>query len=207
MSRQNVIQAPPPAGLDLADFPVLSSRDPVYRAHSRGIGPWHFSNSGEGRFDLAGERGTCYLANTVGAAVRERLGEQFAARRIAAPEDAEKMVVSRLELPRRLRAADLESPGVGGYPITAELTSMSDYSVPQAWARAFDDAGFGGVHYRGRFSYFDATSWAVFGPAGPDDRRPVDSNPIDGFDACEEGGLTVLPAPPTDLVGLTVVHH
>lgn len=203
MSRQRVVQGPPPDGLDLGDFPRTSCQGALFRAHTRGFGAWHFSNSGQGRFDLSEHRGTCYLAESVGAAVRERVGEQFATGRAIAPEDARKMVVSELEV-RVLRVADLESPGVAAYPITSELTSMENYGVPRAWARAFDNGGFGGVHYRGRFSYMVGDSWALFGPSGADHERPVDPNPIDGFDACADAGVPVLPEPPSDLVGLTI---
>lgn len=205
MSRQSVVQGPPPEGLDLGDFPPTSFDGSLFRAHHRVKGAWYFSNRAEGRFDLSGERGTCYLAETVGAAVRERVGEQFATGRAIAPEDARSMVVSELEV-RVLRVADLESPDVALYPITSELTSMEDYRVPQAWARAFDDGGFNGVRYRGRFSYVVGDSWALFGPAGADESRPADPNPMDGFDACVEAGVAVLPEPPSDLVGLTIVN-
>jgi hypothetical protein len=34
----------------------------IYRLHRRTRRPWYFSNSGAGRFDLAGPNGTCYAA-------------------------------------------------------------------------------------------------------------------------------------------------
>lgn len=204
MSRQKVVQGAPPVGLDLRAFPFIEYDDSLFRAHDRKNGAWYFSNSGQGRFDLTDKRGTCYLAETVGAAVRERVGEQFATGRAIAPEDAKKMVVSELEV-HLTNVADLESPDVAHFPITSELTSMDDYPVPQAWARALDDSGFTAVHYRGRFSYVLGDSWALFGPAGDDERRAADASPIDGFDACAEAGVPVLPEPPSDLVGLTLV--
>jgi hypothetical protein len=137
--------------------------------------------------------------------VRERVGEQFATGRAIAPEDARNLVVSKLAVHVE-RVADLESVEVARFPITSELTSMNDYRVPQAWARVFDASGFEGVRYRGRFSYVVGDSWALFGPAGGDDTRAVDPSPTDGFDACAEAGVPVLPEPPSDLVGLTLVH-
>jgi len=112
-------------------------------------------------------------------------------------------VVSRLAL-RIERVADLESPGVASYPITLELTSMEDYRVPRAWARALPAAGMAGIHYRGRFSYVSGDSWALFGNAGPGGDAAVDPSQIDGFEACRQAGVSVLPAPPTDLAGLTI---
>lgn len=176
---------------------------PVYRAHRRGNGVWFFSSDGGGRFDLADGRGTCYLASSVASAVRERLGEQFANGRAIAPEDARTMVVSSLPLTVE-RVADLESPEVANYPITIELTAMDDYAIPQAWASAFDQAGFRGIRYRGRFSYVTGDSWAIFGKAGPTEALPGDTSPLDGFEACARAGVPVLPEPPSSEVGLTI---
>jgi len=203
LTRERVAQQPPAADTDLSQFPTVDKNGHLYRAHTASFGPWYFSADGRGRFDLTNPHGTCYLADTVGAAVRERLGEQFTTDRWVAPEDAQKMVVSKLAV-HLSHVADLESADVGNYPITQELTSMEDYQVPQAWARAFHAAGMSGIHYRGRFSYTAGDSWAMFGAGGPDSTSPVDPNPVGGFDACGLANIRVLPAPPSDLVGLTV---
>lgn len=198
------MQAPPSSGLDLHGFPAASHDGSLYRAHSRDRGAWFFSSSGSGRFDLRPPSGTCYLAESVAASVRERVGEQFTPERAIAPEDAEKLVVSKLNVSVK-QVADLNSPKVREYPITSELTAMDDYRVPQAWARAFSGAGMAGVRCRGRFSYSLGDSWAIFGGAGPDEARSADPTPMNGFDACALAEVAVLPAPPSDLVGLTIV--
>ena len=198
------MQAPPPDGLDLRDFPTASHDGPLYRAHSRDRGAWFFSSSGGGRFDLRPPSGTCYLAESVASSVRERVGEQFTPDRAIAPEDAAKLVVSKLEVTVK-QVADLNAPRVGEYPITSELTAMDDYRVPHAWARALSEVGMAGVRYRGRFSYSSGDAWAIFGGRGPDESRAADPTPMDGFDACALAGVAVLPAPPSDLIGLTIV--
>jgi hypothetical protein len=203
LTRQTVAQQHPPEDLDLESFPTAHQDGYLYRAHSAGLGPWFFSSSEDGRFNLSDPYGTCYFAETVSAAVRERLGLQFTAGRPIAPEDAEKMSVSKL-LIQVDRVADLESRDVADYPITLELTSMEDYRVSRAWARSFHSAGTRGIHYRGRFSYVLGDSWALFGAAGPDESADTDPAPVDGFQACEQAGIRVLPAPPADLVGLTI---
>lgn len=209
MSRGDVAQLPPASDLDLSGFPreVVESTREVFRAHSAGRHPWYFSSDNAGRFNLDDPRGTCYLADTIRAAVRERVGEQFVNARFVAPEDAQRMRVSRLALPLGLCAADLEAPRVAEYPVTGELSTMGDYRVTRAWAEAFADAGFEGIHYRGRFSHFEGnSSWAVFGAAGAHDEAPtLVRDELDGFEACAVAGMRVLPAPPSEVVGLSIV--
>lgn len=139
--------------------------------------------------------------------MRERIGEQFVQARRVAPETARRMTVSRLRLQDGLRAAAVEHEDVADYPVTGELSSMPDYEVPQAWAAAFDRAGFDGIHYRGRFSHFEGVScWGIFGAAGPDDHAAVETlDLLDGFAACAEAGIAVLAAEPSDMFGLTIV--
>lgn len=205
MSRQRIVQAPPPDDLDLSSFPATHHAGALYRAHAHDRGVWYFSSNGGGRFDLRPPLGTCYLSESIAASVRERVGDQFTPDRAIAPEDAANMVVSKVEV-NLARCADLESPDVSEYPITSELTSMDDYRVPHAWARAFSEEGFEGIRYRGRFSYPLGDSWALFGDAGHDESRPDDPAPLNGFDACALARVAVLPAPPTDIVGLTIVR-
>ena len=77
--------------------------------------------------------------------------------------------------------------------VGAELQTMGDYRVPQAWARAFDASGFAGVRYSTRFtSAAAANAWAVFGDAGiPRKPRPERVH-RDGIAACRESGIRVL---------------
>jgi hypothetical protein len=76
------------------------------------------------------------------------------------------VVVSTLQLPENRDLADVESSDATRFGVTRELETMVPYAVPQAWARAFDAAGIGGVAYGPRFTTGDAVSYAVFGPAG-----------------------------------------
>lgn len=174
-------QGPP---TDLGGFPEY--RTPagtlLHRAHLARRGPWWFS-SGGGRFDLAAPRGTCYLASTATAAVRERLGPVLAARTTLPSTTLDGVVVSRLAvgLPgddRDVRWANLRVTAAARFGVTRELESMTPYDVPVRWARAFAAAGLDGVRYGPRFSPGSASGHALFGDGGEDLRRAPDSEPV-----------------------------
>ena len=111
------------------------------------------------------------------------------------------MVVSTLHLPQEQDVADVESQDATRFGVTRELETMVPYAVPQAWARAFDAAGIGGVTYGPRFTTGDAVSYAIFGPAGAAD-WPVDPQPVA---AVEVPGAPV-PVDPPRRWDLTVVR-
>ncbi|MFJ8896680.1 RES family NAD+ phosphorylase [Leifsonia sp. NPDC102414] len=209
MTRARVAQQPPAPDLDLTGFPTARPTGDLVRAHSTAHGPWYFANDGGGRFDLQGDRGTCYAADTVRTAVRERLGESCVASKIVAFDDADAMTVSVIEVVPMYRAAAISAPGADDYPVTGELANMSDYTVTQAWAQRFDedtDNRFDGIQYRSRFAIADAPEcWATFGPAGPADRPVAALALMDGHAACAEAGLTVTPPPPMSPGVLTVI--
>lgn len=182
--REASAQRPPDtrAGA-LTDFPVhrLRGTAVVHRAHLAANNPWWFSSSG-GRFDLAAPRGTCYLATTALAALRERLGPVLAARRSVPASTLDGVVVSALRCPvpdgpASLRLADLRAAAAADFGVTRELESMTPYEVPLAWAAAFDEVGLDGVRYGPRFSPGPASALALFGATGVDERRPVDPEP------------------------------
>ncbi len=184
VSRQVVAQQPPSGSLH--GFPTLSltPEHPLYRAHTAGLGPWWFSSDGGGRFDLLVPRGTCYLADTALAALRERLGVVLGGSPAVPSSLLAGAVVSALQLPEGRDCADLQASAASAFGVTRELESMVPYAVPQAWARAFDAEGLGGVAYGPRFSTGDATSYAVFGDGGaagwPEDASPVAAADVPG---------------------------
>ncbi|WP_460458725.1 RES domain-containing protein [Angustibacter peucedani] len=168
---------------DLTGFP--EHRTPastvLHRAHLARRGPWWFS-SGGGRFDLSAPRGTCYLASSAAAAVRERLGPVLSSRAAVPSSTLDGVVVSRLAVgvpgdPRELRWANLRVAAAAEHGVTRELESMTPYDVPSRWARAFDAAGLDGVRYGPRFSPGSASAHALFGDAGEDARRVPDPEP------------------------------
>ena len=177
MSREVVAQLPPSLPLD--GFPTrhLTPGDPLQRAHTNAYGPWWFGSDGGGRFDLPDPRGTCYLASSAVVAVRERLGTVLGGQPVVAASLLDDVVVSTLHLPDERDVADVESQAATRFGVTRELETMVPYAVPQAWARAFDAAGIGGVAYGPRFTTGDAVSYGIFGPAGATD-WPVDPEPV-----------------------------
>lgn len=181
VTREVVAQQPP--GMPLTGFPTrrLTAGERLYRAHTATLGPWWFGSDGNGRFDLSAPRGTCYLATSALAALRERLGVVLGCRPVVPASLLVGAVVSTLAAPHDRDLADLQSADASRFGVTRELETMVPYAVPQAWARGFDDVGLEGVAYGPRFSTGDATSFAPFGPAGSAD-WPVDPSPVRAAD-------------------------
>jgi len=200
--RDEVAQEPPSPELDLTGFPAATPKVPVFRAHLIDRGPWFFASDDGGRFNLSPPRGTCYLADTPAAAVRERLGQRIVVRHEVSFEAAAEMQVSALDAGGRY--AHVSSAEAAGFEVTGELAAMTPYEVPRAWATEFDAAAFDGVAFAGRFSL--TTAWGLFGAAGPDDSRPIDATPLSGVEACALIGVTVLPKPPTTFAALRIVE-
>ncbi|MFC8503220.1 RES family NAD+ phosphorylase [Pedococcus sp. NPDC057267] len=199
--RQRPAQGRPSGSLE--GFPTrrLTRATALFRAHRADRGPWWFGNDGGGRFDLAAPRGTCYLALDPCSAVRERLGLVLGGRREVPASLLEEVLVSTLHVPGPVEVADVQSREAGDFGVTRELESMVPYAVPQAWARAFDDAGLGGVAYGPRFTPGEASAVGLFGPAGAAD-WPVDPAPVE---AVAVDGVPVSLAPPR-LADITVVR-
>lgn len=180
--RETVAQGLPPSTLDGFPARALSTGAVLFRAHHGDRSPWWFGNDGGGRFDLPAPQGTCYTALDATSAVRERLGPVLGSRAALPESTLAEVVVSRLRLPERRSAADLQSRGAAPFGVTRELETMVPYAVPQAWARAFAGAGFGAVSYGPRFTPGDCTAIALFGPEGlaswESDPRPVGAQGI-----------------------------
>jgi hypothetical protein len=159
-----------PEGVDLTKVPTVDcSEEPWHRAvaaHHRQ--PWRFSNrsdAGEdaGRFDLDGERGTCYFAATSVGAILER---------VADPEADEQPLISTDTL-RAMRVWSGAMPPTGALAdvtvasareLNAEISTTEDYELPWEWADAFDEHGRSGIRYHGRFGQQPCA--AVFGEKG-----------------------------------------
>lgn len=200
-ARTDVAQQPPGDDLDLTGFPAAESRGTTfYRAKRHDRGAWWFASTPAdadgvdgGRFDLADPRGTCYWADSVEVAVRERLAHHTLHTNTVFAARAREMVVVAARASRGRRFADVTDTAAVRSGVGAELQTMGDYRVPQAWARAFDASGFAGVRYSTRFtSAAAANAWAVFGDAGiPRKPRPERVH-RDGIAACRESGIRVL---------------
>ncbi|MEN0135048.1 MAG: RES family NAD+ phosphorylase [Rhodococcus sp. (in: high G+C Gram-positive bacteria)] len=195
MTREDVaLQAP--GTRTLTGFPGwrLTGRRQVYRGHRVSNGPWWFSSSGGGRFDLAAPRGTCYVAFDETTAIRETVGEALASLGVIAHDFAADRMVSTLRVPGTHDLADTCADEAAGFGVTRELCSMTPYDVPRAWAAAFD-AGFDGIRYQTRFTTGEAANAAaVFGPAG-EVSWPVDPRPETFAAAAKRCGIAVQPLP------------
>jgi hypothetical protein len=191
-ARERTALGPPPASL--AGFPAyaLGVETDLFRAHAHGLGPWWFGNDGSGRFDVPAPRGTCYVALDPLSALRERLGPVLGASQSVPESLLEEAVVSRLRLPAACEVADTQDRRAAEFGVTREIETTVPYAVPQAWARAFDEAGLGGVRYGPRFTPGDSSAVALFGGEGTRD-WPVDPDPVPAHRV--PGGPAPLPTP------------
>lgn len=183
--RRQVSQQPPDPARDVHRFPSRTLRAGAiwFRQHAQSDGPWWFSSTGDGRFDLPPPRGTCYLASNAPAAIRERVGPDFAAHGSIPSSLLDGRVVSTLALPQQVRAANLNATKAADHGVTRELPVMVPYDVPRAWAAAFAAAAYDGIVAELRFTPGRPSGLALFGDAGehsdwPDDRVAVPARTI-----------------------------
>ena len=170
-----------PDAKTLARLPRTAIAGVVHREHAdrpRGDrGCWWFASFTRaaepfGRFDLSDPRGTCYVAETAGAAARERFGRFLAAGTPIPEDEVYDRVVSRITA--SLSAlGDLTSPDAAVVGVTGEIHTVDDYRLTATWSAAADAAGFSGLRYTPRFTRGGEAAFAVFGPAG--------SAPPEGF--------------------------
>lgn len=197
MSRDQVALQPPGART-LAGFPLVSITPDteVFRGHRRPLGPWFFSGSGAGRFDLDDGRGTCYLAVDAATAVREVLGPTLHQLGFVPAAFAADRAVSRLQLPTAREVADLCDGRAAEYGVTREIHTLTPDETTRAWATALDAIA-GGVRYASRFTTTPAANaLAVFDTAGPAS-WPPDPAPVPFAVAARDAGITVAGAPRT----------
>lgn len=144
----------------------LPSGFPLFRIHLARFGPWWFSRSGYGRFDLRepADMGTCYFAEQPEGCFLE-VFKDFSA---AVPKtEIQIRRLARVELESGLSIADCTSEKARAWGITAEIHSSPDYSKAQDWAAAFTRSGFDGIRYYLRHDPAQhLLGIALFGPAG-----------------------------------------
>jgi len=150
-----------------------------------GNGPWWFSCSGQGRFDLSPPLGTCYLTRDPLAALLEIIGPTLEGGLVSDRFIAERRL-RELRPPRLRQLADLTSKKSSGHGVTAEIFTITPYTLPQAWAARLHEAGFDGLGYSVRHDPSStADGVALFGAAGERKRwrrgraRPIDVGLID----------------------------
>lgn len=132
----------PPA--DLSDRPlplrVLAAASRLHRIHRREHEPVFFGPEGRGplfRFDdPEGRFKVCYAGEQAEAAFVEALLREPSGRLIAW-SDLEARSLAELEVRRDLRLVELLGPGLRRLGATAEVASTRDYTLSQAWSRAF----------------------------------------------------------------------
>lgn len=171
--RQLLVPAPPPDA-DLRRFPVrtVAAGRQIYRVHESQWRCWHFtclnhSRTNGSRFDTnEPARGTCYTATDPLTALAEYLGYAILRGPDIVSTALDVLSVSHITTTRSYRVADLtrrSCPTIGA--LGRELSVLTPYVTPQAWARLWEQAGFEGVLYYPRHDAKPtARSIALFGP-------------------------------------------
>ncbi|MET3959931.1 hypothetical protein ABIE52_006866 [Rhodococcus sp. OAS809] len=194
MSRDDVALGPPSRPLHGFPSCELTSAQSLHRGHRTGNGPWWFSSSGGGRFDLNPPRGTCYLGFDELTAIRETVGEALAKTGVISEDFATERQLSTLTVPDDHQLADTCTDEAADFGLTRELASMTPYAVPQEWAAAFD-AHFAGIRYQTRFTTGpNPNAVGLFGDAG-EASWPIDPNPEPFVAAARRCGFIVASPP------------
>lgn len=207
MSRATVAQRLPDPSLDWAKFPrsTLKPGTLLYRAARRGRSPWWFCSRGDCRFDLTGDRGTCYTGTDAACGLLESIGAQWAAGATLTPAFLRMRTVHALQLEQSLPLANLSSRRAVGFRVTNELTTMTPYDIPRAFARVFDEVSnsagrlLRGIRFRTRFDTGAATRGvALFDDAGVQDLRSASQTEVDDalLAAIRKLGVIVEDPPP-----------
>jgi hypothetical protein len=128
--------------------------------------PWRFCTCGACRFDLDAPDGTLYAGDDPLVGVIETIGPHLAGTTISRRFLADRRIVSRL-MPHDVELANIASRRAAGFGVTNELSTMTPYDIPRAWAATLHTAGCEGIRYRTRFDTGSrAGGLALFGPAG-----------------------------------------
>lgn len=168
MTRQKRSLRRPAVDEDFTGFPrfALRPQRTLWRVVRDGHGPFWFSSSMQGRFDLPAPEGTCYLAGDDLTALLEVLGPGLLAGGLVPTSMLRGRCLRRLGVARALGLAHTRSRRAARW-VTAEIASITPYAIPQLWARAFRRAGFEGVWYSARHVPSPrACAAALFGTAG-----------------------------------------
>lgn len=197
-SAREEIALAKPSKARLKGFPrfILKPSKRLFRAHRRSKGPWWFSSSGTGRFDLTGSKGTCYLANSAEAALREALGGPLVKAGVIERAELDDRVISTLAVENSVSLADTTSTKAANHGMTKEISTVN-YQIPQAWAKAWDDEGMNGVRYSGRFGTgHKHRCYALFGAAGAS-MAPLDPAPQPATKVANKAGIRIVTRPIT----------
>lgn len=187
---------------DLRRLPrrTLPSGTELFRIHLAEHGAWHFSASGEGRFDPvdAPGLGAAYWADQPLAA----WVEHFRTRRFLAEHDVARAALSAVSLKAPFTVIDLTRRRGLAAGVTASLTAGASYEAAQSLASRIAAGGRHGVRWRVRHDLSASLiGIALFGPAGPKPPRGLSrprTRPIPAslvVEAEREFGYRVVPIP------------
>lgn len=170
-ARREASRQGPPAD-DLSGFPsaAVAASTKWHRCHQTQHEPWFYASHpadkiGGGRWDLPAPNGTCYVAESAGAALKETAGPDLHDHGFVTGSWADARSVSGVELGAKVSVADMTDAAVSDHGASNELVGALRYRITQAWARGWHAAGLGGVQYGLRFAA-NLIGLGLFGPAG-----------------------------------------
>lgn len=192
------VQGPPNPTISYRRFPKknIPAETKMYRAHTTARGAWWFDNSPFGRFNLASPRGTCYTANRVETAVREKVRDEVSSSGVVTRALAESFIVSAVTAPAGYKCAAVSSTGAARFNVVRALVTMEDYDVPQEWAETFEANTFEGIYYGSAYTNGGPSAFALFGNEGDPGPRFTAAQHMTGPEACKAAGMIVAGPPP-----------
>lgn len=206
MSRNTLAQQPPDPALNWANFPLSRPRTGrlLWRAARRGREPWWFCACGDCRFDLDAPRGTCYAGTDEFSGILESIGWEWAGGQPLTLAFVRMRTLHSSSAVLTGPLANLASRKAIGFRVTNELSDMTPYDTPRAYARLLDAARragkqvFAGIRFRTRFDTGSTIRGvALFGDVGLRNGVPTVEQEItdDLIDALTALGL-VIDVPP-----------
>ncbi|MEY9840679.1 RES family NAD+ phosphorylase [Streptacidiphilus sp. EB103A] len=182
----------PPQDLDLSRFPsrTIAAGQRLYRAHAQVFGNncWYFANLQNGlepgRFDGPGPaHGTCYTATDPLTALAERAGFKVLVGPDLPYTALDEALLSEITTTRPYHVANLtRRDSLKFWACGRELSALTPYDLPHAWAQRWQDAGFEGILYHPRHDSRDRVrSLALFEPDDPGQRPDHHPGPADVY--------------------------
>ena len=183
----------------LQNFPAryLRRGTTIFRAHLVTAGPWQYSSSPLGPFDLAHPRATLYASTEPGHSLRELLVPIGGRHQIITEAQIRRFVVTPLRVKRgyRLATVDHAKARQFDFPGVARLVAAG-FPACRRWAEALAANGFDGIAFTGTSAdSARATGLALFRDADRDSapRLIEDGEPIDGEATARAAGFRIAP--------------
>ena len=148
----------PPRDLESRELLLHETTGPWFRIHRVALGALYFGQRRDAsppanRFDSPdGAFGVLYAGEDLACAFVETFAHSLESPQYVTEEELALRAYSEIRSRRALRLVDLTGEGLARLRADANLTTMDDYAVPQAWSQALHlhPASPDGLRYRAR---------------------------------------------------------